>query len=60
MEWLPPRFRMLTRDQVRLLKHQNVVDNASFSLKHLGIAPSALQLVAPGYLSRYGKKAVHA
>ena len=43
----------LTVDQVRLLKRDNVVSAAALTLKDLGIAPSALDLVLPTYLDRY-------
>ncbi len=49
----------LTSDQVELLKHDNVVSAAaeaeSRTLQGLGIAPRALEAVAPDYLYRYRK-----
>lgn len=60
VERLPRRLRVLTRDQVRLLKHHNVVDSSAFSFRHLGIHPASMEMVAPPYLSRYGKRQANA
>ncbi len=43
----------LTRDQVALLKRDNVVGPKALGLASLGIAPSALEVIAPAYLARY-------
>ncbi|HPI62765.1 MAG TPA: complex I NDUFA9 subunit family protein [Alphaproteobacteria bacterium] len=43
----------LTRDQVRLLKYDNVVQAQALSFKDLGMQPAALELVAPEYLQLY-------
>ena len=43
----------LTRDQVRLLRHDTVVSPGSPSLADLGIEPTALEVVLPSYLDRY-------
>ena len=48
---LPPP--PLTRDQVRLLMRDNIVSDGSLTLADLGIRPTALELVIPGYLARY-------
>ncbi len=45
--------RQLTRDQVRNLKHDNVVSPGARSLADLGIQPTALSAVLPEYLWRY-------
>lgn len=50
---------LLTRDQVKLLAHDNVVSAAAQAegrtLAGLGIAPTAIGAVLPGYLWRYRK-----
>lgn len=43
----------LTRDQVRLLRHDNIVTEGALTLADLGIAPTALELVIPTYLDRH-------
>lgn len=49
----------LTRDQVRLLRYDNVVDHSMHGFKSLGITPAAVELVAPDYLARFRKRARH-
>ena len=44
---------MLTRDQVRLLKHDNVVSEDARGFDALGIVPTSLNAVLPSYLHRY-------
>lgn len=50
---------LLTADQVRLLRHDNVVSETAKAegrtLEGLGIAPTALGAILPGYLWRYRK-----
>ncbi len=46
----------LTRDQVRLLKYDNVVSSGAKSFAHLGITPTAVETIVPGYLARYNRK----
>ena len=46
---MPP----LTRDQVELLKTDNVVAEGAQGLADLGIAPTPIELVVPEYLARY-------
>jgi uncharacterized protein YbjT (DUF2867 family) len=49
---------MLTRDQVVLLRRDNVVGGAALSLYELGIQPTPLASVLPGYLGRYRRGGV--
>jgi uncharacterized protein YbjT (DUF2867 family) len=44
---------MLTRDQVELLKTDNVVAADALTLDALGISPQALEAIAPQYLGRF-------
>jgi len=44
---------LLTRDQVQLLKIDNIVGTSSLKLEDLGIVPTPLQSVLPSYLARY-------
>jgi uncharacterized protein YbjT (DUF2867 family) len=43
----------LTRDQVELLKTDNVVAGGAATLADLGITPTPIELVVPEYLARY-------
>jgi len=43
----------LTRDQVRLLRHDNVASPDMPGLRDLGIEPTALEVIVPTYLERY-------
>jgi uncharacterized protein YbjT (DUF2867 family) len=43
----------LTPDQLLLLSHDNVVAPGALGLADLGITPTPVELVVPGYLSRY-------
>lgn len=54
-QYLPAPFRF-TRDQVRLLKHDNTVSANAKNFMHLGIAPMAVEVIVPHYLARYSKK----
>lgn len=45
--------RVLTRDQVRNLRHDNVVSEGSRGFSDLGLAPTPFETVAPDYLWRY-------
>ena len=51
LEWLPQP--PLTRDQVELLKTDNVVTPGMPGLAELGVAPTPIELVVPEYLVRY-------
>jgi NADH dehydrogenase len=43
----------LTRDQVKLLGQDNVVDPRALTFKDLGIQPTDVEAVIPTYLGRY-------
>jgi NADH dehydrogenase len=43
----------LTRDQVKLLRSDNVVSEGALTLADLGLQPTALEVIAPTYLERY-------
>jgi NADH dehydrogenase len=43
----------LTRDQVRLLRHDNVVSERALTLSDLGVEATAIELVLPTYLERH-------
>lgn len=43
----------LTRDQVELLKHDNIVAPGTPDLEALGITPTPIELIVPQYLARY-------
>ena len=44
---------MLTRDQVELLKTDNVVGSEALGLGALGVTPTPIEVVLPGYLARF-------
>jgi NADH dehydrogenase len=56
MPRLPGRAPLLTRDQARLLRRDNVVDATAAGLADLGLTPTALELVLPSYLAKYRKR----
>ncbi len=43
----------LTRDQLLMLERDNVVAEGASTLADLGIAPTAMEAVVPGYLARF-------
>lgn len=45
--------KVLTVDQVRLLRQDNVVSGSVSGLRNLGITPETLDAILPSYLSRY-------
>jgi len=47
---------MLTRDQVRLLKHDNVVAPDALTFADLGIVPEPAEAIVPGYLWRFRRE----
>lgn len=54
-----PKLLTMTRDQVELLKHDNVVSQEAIeqgrTLQGLGIEPHAIEAIVPSYLWRYRK-----
>ena len=44
---------LLTRDQVRLLKRDNVVSEGALTFSDLGIEPTAAEAILPTYLERF-------
>lgn len=52
-EWLPKP--PLTRDQVTLLKTDNVVSPNARTFANLGITPKAMEQIVPQYLARFHK-----
>jgi NADH dehydrogenase len=44
---------LLTRDQVELLKRDNVVDQQARTFEELGISPTPIETIVPQYLARY-------
>jgi NADH dehydrogenase len=44
---------LLTRDQVELLKHDNIVAPGTPGLEALGITPTPIELIVPQYLARH-------
>jgi NADH dehydrogenase len=51
---------LLTMDQVKLLKHDNVVSPTAAGLADLGITPTSVEAVIPSYLWRYRAKGEYA
>lgn len=51
LEHLPGK--LLTRDQLLLLRRDNVVANDARTLEALGITPTPIRLIVPDYLQRY-------
>ncbi len=51
---------LLTTDQVRLLKKDNVVSPTAPGLKELGITPTSVEAVVPSYLWRFHPKGEYA
>ncbi|HEY8613297.1 MAG TPA: complex I NDUFA9 subunit family protein [Roseomonas sp.] len=51
MGWLPNP--PLTRDQLILLRRDNVASGGAPGLRELGIEPKAMEAVVPGYLGRF-------
>ncbi len=51
LEFMPAP--LLTRDQVRMLKADNVVSAGGRGLADLGIAPTAIEIILPTYLARH-------
>jgi NADH dehydrogenase len=51
---------LLTIDQVRLLKKDNVVSPTAAGLTDLGITPTSVEAIVPSYLWRYRAKGEYA
>jgi len=51
-----PNQPLLTRDQVKLLKYDNIVSSTTHHFAALGISPTAMDMVVPEYLARFHKK----
>ncbi len=47
------RLRLITRDQVRLLRRDNVVGPKALTFADLGIAPKTAEIILPTYLERF-------
>lgn len=45
--------KLLTTDQLLMLRHDNVVSPGALTLQSLGITPTPLRLIVPDYLRRY-------
>ena len=54
------RAAVLTPDQVRLLKKDNVVGPTAAGLADLGITPTSVEAVIPSYLWRYRARGEYA
>ena len=44
---------LLTRDQVELLKADNIVGDQARTLKDLAITPTPIEMIVPEYLARH-------
>lgn len=53
---LPGHAPMITRDQARLLRRDNIVAEGAAGLADLGLTPTALELELPTYLGKYRKR----
>jgi len=51
---------LLTPDQVKLLRHDNIVAPTAHTLKDLGITPTTVEAEVPSYLWRYRAKGEYA
>ena len=50
----------LTPDQVRLLRHDNIVSPGALTLADLGITPTTVEAEVPAYLWRFRPKGQYA
>jgi NADH dehydrogenase len=53
---LLPVTPLLTMDQVRLLKTDNVVHEGAHGFADLAITPNAMEAIVPGYIWRFHPK----
>ncbi len=44
---------MITRDQIKLLKHDNVVSENALTFADIGITPQSVEAIVPHYLARF-------
>ncbi len=51
---------LLTPDQVKLLRHDNVVSKTALTLQDLGITPNSVEAEVPAYLWRFRSKGEYA
>ncbi|MEZ5892913.1 MAG: complex I NDUFA9 subunit family protein [Parvularculaceae bacterium] len=51
--WLPFVKPPVTRDQVKLLKHDNVVGDGARTIADLGVNPRTVEAILPSYMVRY-------
>jgi len=61
--WLPFVEPPITRDQVKLLKRDNVVSQGAATIEDLGVQPRTVESILPSYMVRfrkYGQFAGHA
>ena len=49
---------MITRDQARLLRSDNVVTAGAAGLKDLNVTPTALEMILPSYLGKYRRRSL--
>ena len=54
--WILPIPPLLTMDQVRLLKTDNIVHEGARGFADLAITPNAMEAIVPGYLWRFHPK----
>jgi NADH dehydrogenase len=45
----------ITRDQVKLLKQDNIVSEGALTLADLGVSPKTVESILPGYMTRFRK-----
>jgi len=52
---LLPFSPVITRDEVKLIAHDNVLNSSALTYGELGIAPTSIETMLPTYLSRFVK-----
>jgi NADH dehydrogenase len=55
INWIPFFDPPITRDQIRLLKRDNVVGSGALTFADLGVSPRTVEAIVPAYLARYRK-----
>lgn len=53
--WLPFFEPPVTRDQIKLMKRDNVVSEGALTIGDLGVAPKTVEAIVPAYLVRFRK-----